>query len=80
MKHFSLALLALIAAVGMVGCASNGPAYAEDVTAQIKALPPEQRFNLIKSAGGMSRQMKEKAIDDLKVSEDQKTKWKAELK
>jgi hypothetical protein len=73
----SIALIGV--AVFAIGCASNGPAHAEDVTAQIKAMPPEKRFELIKSGGGMSPQMKAKAIDELPVSEEQKSKWKAEI-
>ena len=79
MKQFSLAILALISGLWGAGCASNGPAYGEDVTAQIKALPAEQRYQLIKTAGGMSKAMKEKAIDELTASDEQKAKWKAEL-
>lgn len=75
MKHYLL-LLALIV---VMGCSGNGPAHGEDVTAKIKAMPAEERFELIKKTGGMSPQMKKKAIDDLPVSDDQKAAWKKEL-
>ena len=63
----------------LVGCGSgNGPAYGEDVTAKIKAMPAEERYKLIRDNPGLSPQMKSTAIDELPVSDDQKQKWKAE--
>lgn len=75
MKNFTLFAIMLI----VVGCSGNGPAHGEDVTAKIKAMPAEDRFKLIKEAGGMSPAMKEKAIDELPVSLEQKATWKADL-
>ncbi|MFN3730011.1 MAG: hypothetical protein ACK4XJ_09895 [Fimbriimonadaceae bacterium] len=75
----AIVLLAIVT-VGMVGCADNGPAHAENVTEQIQKMKPEDRFELIKSNTGMSIQMKDKAIDGLPVSEEQKQAWKDELR
>jgi hypothetical protein len=79
MKRFIPFFVLMVAALGIAGC-GNGPAHAENVTAQIKSMSPEDRFALIRDNTGMSRPMKERAIDDLPVSEEQKSAWKAELK
>ena len=71
--------LILVAIVAIAGCSGNGPAHGEDVTATIKAMPAEQRFELIKKAGGMSPQMKVKAIDELPATDEQKAAWKKEI-
>lgn len=75
-----LTLLLALFSLGLVGCSDNGPAYGENVSEQIQNMKPEDRFELIKTNTGMSIQMKDKAIDGLPVSEEQKQVWKDELR
>lgn len=79
MQKILVALVVAAGAATLIGCNDNGPAHAENVTKQIQSMPAEDRFQMIKENTGMSPQMKEAAIDNLPVSDEQKAKWKQEL-
>jgi len=75
--------VAVVGSILMSGCSgsgqeSHGPA--DDANAQIKSMKPEERFKLIKEQTALSLQQKEIAVDNLPVSDEQKTKWKEELR
>lgn len=75
--------MAVVGSIFMSGCSgsgqeSHGPA--DDANAQIKAMRPEDRFKMIKEQTALSLEQKEIAVDNLPVSDDQKTKWKEELR
>lgn len=79
---FRIFLTALaIASLGFAaGCAENGPATGENVAAEFQKLPAEERFAAIKVNTGMGLAMKDAAIDQLPVSQEQKAAWKKEIR
>jgi hypothetical protein len=80
MNKILIAGLILVSFGALTGCNDNGPATGEDVAAKIKAMPAEERFKLIKVNTGMGLAMKDKAIDELPVSAEQKAAWKQEIR
>jgi hypothetical protein len=80
MRQILIAALAAASFGVLSGCAENGPAHGESVTSQIQSMPADQRFQMIKQNTGMSLPMKDKAIDNLPVPDDQKAKWKEEIR
>lgn len=62
------------------GCSDNGPATGENVAAEFQKLPAEERFEAIKANTGMGTAMKDAAIDNLPVSQEQKDAWKKEIR
>lgn len=62
-----------------IGC-NEPPAEAYSATEKIKALPPEQQYDMIKDNPGLNLPMKERAIQALKTTEEQKQKWLEEVR
>ncbi len=76
MRYFSIIAIA-IAVVSVTGCEQTPSG--DEVNAKIRAQPPEQRFNNLKTAP-LSLPEKDASIDGLPVTDEQKQKWKAELR
>jgi outer membrane murein-binding lipoprotein Lpp len=79
MKNLLIVAIAVFGGALIAGCDSNGPNTAEDANAKIKALKPEERFEMIKNEQMLSPMQKSVAIDNLEVSDEQKAAWKKEL-
>jgi hypothetical protein len=79
MNRIVIALTLLGSLMTGIGC-GEPKGHGELVVEQVQKMPPEQRFQLIKENTGMSWPMKEQAIDNLPVSDEQKAAWKAELR
>jgi hypothetical protein len=79
MKKILLITLALISLIAIIGC-NEPPSEAYSATEKIKALPPEEQFDLIKDNPGLNLPMKERAIEALKTTEEQKQKWLEEVR
>lgn len=79
-KVFTLFLVVVGVVGGLSGC-SQDEAHGEDVTAQIQAMKPADRFDLIKKDPVLSLEQKDIAIDNIQDATDQqKADWKAELR
>lgn len=78
MTSIKILVAAALAATLLPGCSEPRPA--EDITKQIQAMPADQRFAMIKNDKVMSPSMKDIAIDNLPVSDEQKKAWKAEIR
>jgi hypothetical protein len=72
---FAAATLALLA----VGC-DGGEPEAYSASEKIKSLPAEEQYALIKDNPGLNLPMKERAINALPTTEEQKQKWLEEVR
>lgn len=76
----SIILIALLSFSAVLSGCGEPPSEAYSATEKIKALPPEEQFDLIKDNPGLNFQMKERAIQSLNTTEEQKQKWIEEVK
>ncbi|MBL8088646.1 MAG: hypothetical protein JNM85_11325 [Chthonomonas sp.] len=80
-KLFSILVgtILLGSVLGVAGCAKDANP-AEDVNAQIQALPAEERFQMIKNDTVLTLEQKDIAVDNLPITDQQKTDYKAKLR
>ncbi len=78
-KFTALALALLCGSTLLVGC-GEPPSEAYSATDKIKSLPAEEQYALIKDNPGLNLPMKERAINALPTTQEQKDKWLAEVR
>ncbi|MFM9872548.1 MAG: hypothetical protein ACKVQS_03665 [Fimbriimonadaceae bacterium] len=79
MKKIAIGIGVTLLMLVAVGCGEPEP-EAYNATEKIKSMPAEEQYKLIKDNPGLSYPMKERAINALPTTDEQKQKWLEEVK